>query len=98
VGDERAADIRGEDVKRLQREGRLPRDRSTPEATSFRREGSLAGFMEAFVGDLRQEGRRRCVLSEYVEEKRTPDAVLFDGKELVALEVELQKLWEPIEG
>jgi hypothetical protein len=28
---------------------------------------------------------------------RTPDAILFDGKELVALEVELQKRWKPTE-
>ena len=32
-----------------------------------------------------------------MKEKRTPDAILFDGKELVALEVELQKRWKPSE-
>ena len=36
-------------------------------------------------------------MSEYVKEVRTPDAILFDGTELVALEVELQKRWKPTE-
>jgi len=35
------------------------------------------------------------VLSEYVKERRIPDAIVFDGKKLVALEVETEKKWKP---
>ena len=35
------------------------------------------------------------MLSEYVKEKRIPDAIIFDGKRLVALEVETEKRWKP---
>ena len=44
---------------------------------------------------LRTRGFRVFVLSEYVREKRIPDAIIFDGKELVALEVETEKRWKP---
>jgi hypothetical protein len=32
-------------------------------------------------------------LSEYVREKRIPDAIMFDGRRLIALEVETEKRW-----
>lgn len=44
---------------------------------------------------LRQHGFRVFTLSEYVKEKRIPDAIFFDGKRLVAVEVETQKRWKP---
>jgi hypothetical protein len=44
---------------------------------------------------LRSSGARVFVLSEYVKEKRIPDAIIFDGKRLVALEVETEKRWKP---
>jgi hypothetical protein len=53
--------------------------------------------VEAIVQQLRNEGWRCYILSEYIKETRTPDAILFDGKEMVALEVELQKKWKPSE-
>ncbi len=53
--------------------------------------------VERLVRELRNLGWRCYTLSEYVKEKRTPDAILFDGKELVALEVELKKKWKPTE-
>lgn len=44
---------------------------------------------------LRSRGVRAFVLSEYVKEKRIPDAILFDGHKLIALEVETEKIWKP---
>jgi hypothetical protein len=44
---------------------------------------------------LRFSGARVFVLSEYVKEARIPDAIIFDGKKLVALEVETEKRWKP---
>ena len=35
------------------------------------------------------------MLSEYVKERRIPDAIVFDGKKLIALEVETEKRWKP---
>jgi hypothetical protein len=44
---------------------------------------------------LRSRGSRVFVLSEYVKEKRIPDAIVFDGHRLIALEVETEKIWKP---
>lgn len=44
---------------------------------------------------LREKGCRVFTLSEYIREKRVPDAITFDGKELIALEVETEKRWKP---
>ena len=44
---------------------------------------------------LRSSDARVFVLSEYVKERRIPDAIVFDGKKLVALEVETEKKWKP---
>ena len=47
------------------------------------------------VDRLRKAGNRVFILSEYIKEKRTPDAIIFDGRELIALEVETEKRWKP---
>jgi len=44
---------------------------------------------------IRSSGARVFVLSEYVREQRIPDAIIFDGKKLIALEVETEKRWKP---
>jgi len=44
---------------------------------------------------LRGSGKRVFILSEYVKEKRIPDAIVFDGKRLIAVEVETEKRWKP---
>ena len=44
---------------------------------------------------IRSSGARVFVLSEYVRESRIPDAIIFDGKRLIALEVETEKRWKP---
>ena len=51
-------------------------------------------FVEATANELRKRGVKCFILSEYVKERRIPDVILFDGKELVALEVEQQKLYK----
>lgn len=52
-------------------------------------------FVEAMVARFRASGLKCFTLSEYVKEKRIPDAIIFDGKQLVALEVEQQKRYKP---
>jgi len=47
------------------------------------------------VSALRGMGMKCYVLSEYVKETRTPDAIVFNGKKLVALEVEQEKRYKP---
>jgi hypothetical protein len=44
---------------------------------------------------MRGRGARVFVLSEYVKEKRIPDAIIFDGQKIIALEVETEKRWKP---
>jgi hypothetical protein len=44
---------------------------------------------------LREKGCRVFTLSEYIKEKRIPDAIVFDGNRLVAVEVETEKRWKP---
>lgn len=46
---------------------------------------------------LRASGNRVFILSEYVKEKRIPDAILFDGERLTAIEVETEKRWKKTE-
>jgi hypothetical protein len=46
------------------------------------------------VGALRAAGLRCFILSEYVKEDRTPDAIVFDGRKLFALEVEQVKRYK----
>jgi hypothetical protein len=44
---------------------------------------------------LRLGGYRVFTLSEYIKEKRIPDAIVFDGTSLIAVEVETEKRWKP---
>jgi hypothetical protein len=53
--------------------------------------------VQKLVQEFRDLGWRCYTLSEYIKEERTPDAILYDGKEIVALEVELKKRWKPTE-
>jgi len=55
-------------------------------------------FVEATVTEFRRNGIRCFTLSEYVKEKRIPDAILFNGKELIALEVEQVKRYKPTQS
>ena len=51
-------------------------------------------FVRRLVDSLRKKGLKCYVLSEYVKEERTPDAILFDGRKLIALEVEQEKRYK----
>jgi len=51
--------------------------------------------VEWLATKLRAEGKRVFVLSEYIKESRIPDAIVFDGSRLVAVEVETEKVWKP---
>jgi hypothetical protein len=44
---------------------------------------------------LRERGYRVFTLSEYIKEKRIPDAIVFDGRQIIAIEVETEKRWKP---
>ena len=55
-------------------------------------------FIDSTVREIRKRGAKCFTLSEYVKEKRIPDAIIYDGKELIALEVEQQKVWKPTQS
>jgi hypothetical protein len=44
---------------------------------------------------LRAAGAKCFILSEHVKEERTPDAIVFDGHRLIAVEVEQEKKYKP---
>ena len=98
VGEERAKDIR---VKMsLNSRGKAPQLRrlnADPNITARRLRSRK--FHDEVVGwlseHLRSSGVRVFILSEYIKESRIPDAILFDGKKLIALEVETEKRWKP---
>ncbi len=101
VGKERAREIRHRMSENSKgKAGQLRRLNEDPRVLGKRRLSRR--FHEAVVQTLVKEFRTlgwRCyTLSEYVKEERTPDAILFDGRELVALEVEVKKKWKPTEA
>lgn len=51
--------------------------------------------VKAIIDELRARGRRCYILSEYVREKRVPDAIVFDQGKLIALEIEMEKRYKP---
>ncbi len=51
--------------------------------------------VKAIIDELRARGRRCYILSEYVREKRVPDAIVFDEGKLIALEIEMEKRYKP---
>jgi hypothetical protein len=100
VGEERAAEIKAKMSRNSRKKGDFLRTLNARSDILRKRKVSRwfhEDVVEGIVNELRKEGWRCYILSEYIKEKRTPDAILFDGKELVALEVELQKRWKPSE-
>jgi hypothetical protein len=98
VGEERALEIRHRMSETSK--GKAPQLRRLNENAQVMAKRKVSRrFHEAIVQELVKEFRNlgwRCyTLSEYVKEVRTPDAILFDGSEVVALEVELKKRWKP---
>ncbi len=51
--------------------------------------------VKAIVDELRARGKRCFILSEYVKERRIPDAIIFDEDKLVAVEIEQEKRYKP---
>jgi hypothetical protein len=94
VGEERATEIRLKMSENSKKKAGFLR-RLNEDKTVLARRIVSRKFHDAFVsetvGELRSKGVRCFTLSEYVKEKRIPDAILFDGEEIVALEVEQQK-------
>ena len=100
VGEERAAEIKARMSRNSKKKGDFLRTLNVRGDVLRKRKISRwfhEDVVEGIVNVLRREGWRCYILSEYIKERRTPDAILFDGKELVALEVELQKRWKPSE-
>jgi len=98
VGKERAQEIRHKMSENSK--SKAPHlKRLNEDARALEKRKVSRRFHEAVVQSLVREFRAlgwRCyTLSEYVKEERTPDAILYDGKVLVALEVELKKRWKP---
>ena len=100
VGKERAQEIRQRMSENSRRKAPQLRRLNNDSQVLERRKASRR-FHEAVVQNLVREFRNlgwRCyTLSEYVKEERTPDAILYDGKEIIALEVEMKKRWKPTE-
>jgi hypothetical protein len=98
VGEERALEIRTRmsesSIGKAPQLRRLNEDAEVLAKRKASRRFHEATFQE-LVKEFRKLGWRCYTLSEYVKETRTPDAILFDGRALVALEVEMKKKWKP---
>ena len=98
VGEERAAEIKAR--MSLHSRGKAPQlRRLNDDPGVLERRLASRRFHDAVVGWLasriRESGARIFVLSEYIKEKRIPDAIVFDGSRLIAIEVETEKRWKP---
>jgi hypothetical protein len=98
VGEERAREIKARmSLNSRNRAPHLKKLNDDPTITVRRLESRH--FHDEVVlwlsNQLRCSGARVFVLSEYVRERRIPDAIIFDGKKLIALEVETEKRWKP---
>jgi len=98
VGEQRAKEIKARMSLNSQSKAALLRKMNDDPAITARRLESRH-FHDRVVlwlsNQLRSSGARVFVLSEYVREKRIQDAIIFDGKKLIALEVETEKRWKP---
>ena len=98
VGEEKAKEIKAR--MSLHSRGKAAQlRRLNDDPTVLRRRLKSRAFHDEVViwlaSRLREQGSRVFVLSEYVKERRIPDAILFDGKKLIAIEVETEKRWKP---
>ncbi len=98
VGPERALEIRKKMSKlsKLKAESlrRLNSDQTILEMRVVSRKHHEE-VVRLIIEELRSLGYRCFTLSEYVREKRIPDAIIFDGLRLTALEVEQEKRYKP---
>jgi hypothetical protein len=98
VGEERAREIRARmSANSLAKAPQLRRLNEDPGIVARRIQSRKShDIVVKWLADkLRERGCRVFTLSEYIKEKRIPDAIVFDGKNLIALEVETEKRWKP---
>lgn len=98
VGAERAAAIRKKMSDNSRKKGDFLRSLNADKSYLERRRRSRR-FHDDVVLRVAEEARKRGVrayiTSEYVKDARTPDAILFDGVRLVAVEIEQEKRYKP---
>jgi len=98
VGEERAREIKARMSLNSQKKASHLRQLNEDPAIAARRLVSRQFHDQVVLwltNRIRASGARVFVLSEYVRERRIPDAIIFDGKKLIALEVETEKKWKP---
>jgi hypothetical protein len=98
VGEERAREIKAKMSANSSAKAPLLRRLNEDPAILSRRIQSRKSHddvVQWLANKLRQGGCRVFTLSEYIKEKRIPDAIIFDGRKLIALEVETEKQWKP---
>ena len=98
VGEERAREIKARmSTSSLSKAPLLKKLNETPGIVAKRIQSRKAHDLVVLwlAERLRAGGCRVFVLSEYVKERRIPDAIVFDGRKLVAVEVETEKRWKP---
>jgi hypothetical protein len=98
VGEERAQEIKARMSLNSQKKApHLRRLNEDPEV--LKRRLVSRQFHDLVVAwlasNLRERGKRVFVLSEYIKEARIPDAIVYDGERLIAIEVETEKAWKP---
>jgi hypothetical protein len=98
VGEERAREIKARmSLNSAKKAPQLRKLNDDPKVLQRRKESrKFHDLVVAWLAkELRAEGMRVFVLSEYIKEPRTPDAIVYDGSRLLALEVETEKPWKP---
>ena len=98
VGEERAREIKARmSANSAARAPQLERLNDDPSIAARRVKSrkSHDQVVQWLADNLRAKGFRVFTLSEYIKEKRIPDAIVFNGKELIAVEVETEKRWKP---
>jgi hypothetical protein len=98
VGEERAREIKARmSANSIAKASLLNRMNNDPGilAKRLRSRKSHDIVVKWLADNLRARGIRVFTLSEYIKEKRIPDAIAFDGRKLIAIEVETEKRWKP---
>jgi hypothetical protein len=98
VGAERAREIKAKmSASSLKKISQLRKLNEDPQIVARRLESrAFHDRVVQWLGEeLRHRGCRVFTLSEYIKEKRIPDAIVFFQGKLVAVEVETEKRWKP---
>ncbi len=98
VGEERARDIKARMSQNSLKKAAFLRKLNESPGIAKKRAASRKfhdDVVQWIADNLRREGNRVFTLSEYIKEKRIPDAIIYDGATMVALEVETDKKCKP---